>query len=163
MHGREGAAKMTDAVNPTVGNFESHENTAGAQDAEDFREHLVLEFAGFQVVQDKDGKDRGEGLRGKGQLRSVAADSTSEMRVVMEFKFERGPVVVLEGGHAGNPCLQERGRGAVARADLEQVIAEAGAGENPGEKLAAGEVAPQGRRTDEVFGGVHKFRGWEEP
>ena len=47
---REGAAGVTDAVKPAIGNVEGDENAAGAEDAESFTEHLILELWGFEMV-----------------------------------------------------------------------------------------------------------------
>jgi hypothetical protein len=87
---------MGHLVNPTVRDFESDENAAGAQDTEHFGEHLILEFCGLEMVQDKDGEDGGEGVAGEGQMGGVTADGSTEKRIVMQLEFEGGVVVVVE-------------------------------------------------------------------
>ena len=44
-YGHEGAAKMADALEPAVLNFQGEENAAGTEYAEDFGEGAVLELA----------------------------------------------------------------------------------------------------------------------
>jgi hypothetical protein len=69
---------MGQAVNPTVRDFESDENAPGAQDTEHFRKHLILEFCGLEMVQDKDGEGGGKGIAGEGQMGGVSADGPTE-------------------------------------------------------------------------------------
>jgi hypothetical protein len=59
-------------MKPTVVNFASDENAAGAKDTKGFGEHLILELCGFQVVQDEDGESRREGLGRERQVRCIA-------------------------------------------------------------------------------------------
>jgi len=58
--------------------------------------------------------------------------------------------------------FQMRRGGAVARANLEEMIAEACAGEYAWQEITAAERAPEGRGAEEMFEGVHGgLRGWE--
>jgi hypothetical protein len=58
---------VTYSVKPTVGNVEGDENSARAKNSKTFGKELILEFHGFDVVQDENGKDRRKGLIGKRQ------------------------------------------------------------------------------------------------
>ncbi len=65
-------------------------------------------------------------------------------------------MIVLERGDASDARLQMASRGAVAGANLQEMIAQGGAIEDPRKQLASGKLAPERRGADEVFGCVHR-------
>jgi hypothetical protein len=54
----DGSIDVADPVNPAVGNIEGQDNAAGPKHTAYFRERVVLERHGFQMMHHKDG-DRG--------------------------------------------------------------------------------------------------------
>lgn len=76
---------MTEVVNPAVVDLESEEGAAWAKHAEDFSEGEVLQLARFEMVEDENGDGRRESLAGERQMRSIAAEHSAGMPVVMGF------------------------------------------------------------------------------
>jgi len=82
---REGAADVTDAVKPTVWNFESDKNTTRAEDTKRFRKHLILQLYGFEVVENKNGEDGRKRLRSKRQASTIALHGRESRSFVMRL------------------------------------------------------------------------------
>ncbi len=107
------------------------------------------------MMQDENGDGGRKGLGGERELRSVTAKGAAGSAIVMRFQVPGGFGVVFERSDARDSFAELRRGRAVARANFEDMIAEARAGQDPGKQLPLGEIAPERGGTQEVLKTVH--------
>jgi hypothetical protein len=107
------------------------------------------------MMQDKNGDGGGKAPRGEGELGGVSAKGAAGSPIVLRFQVPGGFGVVFERSNSRDGFAESwRGR-AVAGANLEDMIAEGRAGQDPGKQLSLGEEAPERGGTQEVLKTVH--------
>ncbi len=97
-------------------------------------------------------------LGGEGELRGITTKCAAGSTIVLGLQTPRGFGVVFERSDSRDGFAELRRGGAVAGANLQEVIAEARAGQDPGKQLPLGEIAPQRGGTQEVLKNVHGVR-----
>jgi hypothetical protein len=149
---------VAEAMHPIVVNLVGKKDAAGTEHAVNLRKHAVLQLARAKMMQDKNGDGRGEALRGEGELGGVSAKGAAGSPIVLRFQVPGGFGVVFERSNSRDGFAELwRGR-AVAGANLEDMIAEGRAGQDPGKQLSLGEEAPERGGTQEVLKTVHGLR-----
>jgi hypothetical protein len=140
---REGAADVAEAMHPTVVNFKGKKDAARPKHAVNLRKHAILQFAGVQVMQDKDGNRGRKSLGGERELRGITAEGAAGPTIVLRFQAQGRFGVVFERSHTRDGFAELRRGRAVAGANLKDVIAEARAGQDPAKQLPLGKEAPE--------------------
>src|SRR5208283_4188907 len=154
----KGTADVAEAMHPTVVDLVGQKDAAGTQHAVNFRKHAVLQFTRAEMVQDENG-DRGrKSLGGEGELCGITAKGPAGSTVVLRLQTPREFGAVFERSDSPDGFAELRRGRAVAGANLQEVIAEARAGQDPGKQLPLGEVAPERGGTQEVLKTVHGRR-----
>jgi len=157
----EGGAEVREAVEPSVRDLEEDEEPAGAKDAEGFVDGGSLGFAREKMMEDENGGDGGERAVGEGESGGIATKDEARDTGMAKAEFGEGGFSEFEGGDAQGALVEEGGGGAKARADLEDVVAERGTGEDPGQEAMGAQGVPEARGAEDVFHRVHEGEGDE--
>jgi len=117
------AIGMNDAVEPSVWDFKRKKVAAWLQDAVNFREGAILQFARAQMMQDKNSNRRGEDAVGKGQRSRVALHDAGAFSVLLRQARSRF-MVIFETDDMRDAFSQFGSGSARTRPNFQKVIAQ---------------------------------------
>lgn len=155
--GDKRAIRMNDAIKPAIGNIDGKKNASRTQGTANLSEGAVLQFRGAKMVKNENRDASGKSAVRKRQRRSISLQYCAIRTVVAGGKPCGEFVIVFETGHACRAFAQLRRCCSRSGADLEHMVAQVHAMENPRKDLFPSKVAPNRRSAKPILKPIHKI------